>query len=54
MLKKRLKWLMIQQFAFIGGFARCAQLNSYKHQYCWEGLVLLSRLTNHFFGTNLK
>ena len=33
---------------------RCAQLNSCKHQFCWEGLVLLSKLTNHFFGTNLK
>ena len=25
---------------FIGGFVRCAQRNSRKHQYCWEGLVL--------------
>lgn len=45
------KWLMTQQFAFIGGFTRCAQLNSWKHQYCWEGLVLLSKLTNHFSGS---
>ena len=54
MLKKRVKLLTTQQFVCIGGFARCAQPNSCKHQFCWEGLVLMSKLTNHFFGTNLK
>ena len=41
-----------QQFAFIGGFARCVQLNSCKHHFFLEGLVLLSKLTNNFFSAN--